>query len=817
MKKSSFNQAWTLKHNLSTIMESVMPSGGAVEEVTLPHDALIAMRRSADSAGGPGMGYFQGENIEYRKTFVIPSAEKDQVHYLNFDGVYMNASYWINGVFVGSYPYGYAPCSMRIDEFIKYDEPNTLRVMIRGSALPNARWYPGLGIYRDAWLLTGESLHLADNGLHITTLHCDTDLAVLEVKAKVQNAGAAAREAYAHLTVKDQNGNVVARRKSRFYVSANDRVEVRQRVDIENPQIWDVDTPNLYTCECVLVDKHNGEAGDRLDTTFGIRKLQLDAKYGIRLNGKPIKLKGGCVHHDNGCIGAVSVLDAEIRKVRKHKEAGYNALRTAHNPPSAAFLEACDRVGMLVMHEFTDVWTEAKAVYDYGEFMPQTWEKDLEAVVNRDYNHPSVIMWSIGNEIPETGNPISNKWGRKLVDKFRSLDQSRFITNGVNVMMSCIPRMQEVMKLMAIEAAEMSGGINDLMNDVGGVMKRFAISNVPTQFVEEACDMLDLVGYNYTAERYEKEHPDYPDRIYYGSETSPQVLDTNWAIVERNAYVVGDFCWTSWDYLGEVGIGRVEPMEENNKSFMGDYPWIAAYDADFDLTGYRRPISYWRQIIWGGRNHKPYIAVQRPCNYGKEMFYGQWSWTDSINSWTWPGYEGKKTAVEIYSDAEEAELFVNGVSQGKKPVGDDFRKFYCKWEAVYEPGDLLAVAYIGGKEVGRYELKTAQGATLCVSADKTTLKAGSNDLCYVEIELRDENGTLDMNACATAQLQIEGAVLLGSGSGDPKTEEKYQDLVHKFFEGRMIAVVKAPAVAGTAKLTVSSEGMQSISVDIQIV
>lgn len=821
MKRCSFNQNWTLSHGLGTIMESMFGSNVKQEKVTLPHDAMITMNRSADAVSGPGMAYFEGENISYTKHFTVPSSEKDKVHYLYFDGVYMNATFSINGVFVKKYRCGYTPCSFRIDKYLRYDQPNELKVMIRGSAVPNGRWYPGEGIYRDTWILTGDYLHIAPDGLHVTTLDCDPQLGVLEVKADVRNAGPAGREAYAKLIVKDQEGNVVATRKARFYVDANDKVLVRQRIDLENPKLWNVDTPNLYTCECVLEDRFSGEFVDAADATFGIRKLQLDAKNGLRINGQTVKLKGGCIHHDNGLLGAVSVKDAEERRIRLHKEGGYNAFRTAHNPPSAALLDACDRMGMLVMHEFTDVWTETKALYDYAEYMPDTWEEDVENVVRRDYNHPSIIMWSIGNEIPETGNTLATQWGRKLVEKFKSLDSTRFVTNGINVMVSCIPYLAEMMQAMQAQQAEASAqadGVNDVIGGLGDVMGMFATSDRFDAYMEESCDMLDLIGYNYTNDRYEREHPIHPDWIFFGSETFPGQLDKNWATVSRNSYVIGDFCWTSMDYLGEVGCGRIVQKELDAGGFMGAYPWLAAADGDFDLTGFRKPMSFWREIIWGGGNHKPYIAVHRMQNFGKDLQISQWNFTDAINSWTWPGYEGKPTAVEVYSDAEEVELFINGVSQGKKPVGDDFKKFYCRWDTVYAPGELLAVAYIGGQEVGRYELKTAQNAKLCVKADKTVLKAGSSDLCYVEIELRDENGVMDMTCAKSAAVSLEGPVqLAGCGSGNPCTEERYCDTTHQFFEGRMLAIVKASEETGKAVVTVTSEGMEPVSIAIEVV
>lgn len=815
MQKQSFNKNWVVKHRLSSIMSSVWGAQCKEENVSLPHDAMITMERAADAPSGVDMAFFKGENIVYVKEFVIPAEEKDKVHYLYFDGVYMNPTFFINGAFVQKFRYGYTPCCMRIDRYLRYDAPNTLQVAIRGTNLPNSRWYSGQGIYRDAWILTGDYLHVAPDGLHVTTLDCDRELAVLEVKAELQNEGQRSREGYVKLTVHDGSGREVAGRKARFYVDSNGRVTVRQRIHLEKPALWNVDTPNLYSVDCQVIDRETEQTVDTAQASFGVRKLQLDSVHGLRINGQSVKLKGGCVHHDNGLLGAVSVDDAEARRVLLHKNMGYNALRTAHNPPSAALLNACDKYGMLVMHEFTDIWTQNKAAFDYSEYFPESWEADVEAVVRRDYNHPSIIFWSIGNEIPETGETLGAQWGRKLAEKFRSLDHTRFITNGINVMVSCIPYFKQIMENQA------KNGVNDIIGTSGGaadMMSMITSSPMLDPYVEESCDLLDVIGYNYSNERYEREHPLHPEWIFFGSETFSGALDKNWDTVKRNSYVLGDFCWTSMDYLGEVGCGRIAPKDQDSGAFMGDYPWLASADGDFDLTGFRRPMSYWREIIWGGREHVPYIAVHRMQNFGKELYISRWNFTDAINSWTWPGYEGKPTTVEVYSDAEEVELFLNGASLGRKKVGNDFHQFYCCWDVAYAPGTLLAVAYIGGREAGRYELSTAGTPRLSVRADKRILRAGSNDLSYVEIELRDENGILYMASDRTATVRVDGtAVLAGCGSANPCTEERYDSLTHRFFEGRILAILRAGEQAGKTSLTVSADGMKSVTVEVETV
>lgn len=821
MVKQSFNKKWVLQHGLSTFMENIFGNPAPMEEVDLPNDVMITLKRDPNEITGAGMGYFPGENLEYTKKFFISGEERKRVHYLKFDGVYMNATFLINGIFVTNHENGYTPCIMKIDRYLKYDAENEVKIMIRGSAQPFARWYPGLGIYRGVYLLTGNYLHVKEDGIRITTVDCDEKLAVVEIEADILNEGAEARQAKAYFEICTKEGDIVAATPVRFYIDANNKVTVRRRVTVTNPRLWSVDTPSLYICKCKIAEP---EEIDYAEVVFGIRKLQLDSHYGLRINGKSVKLKGGCLHHDNGVIGAVSVKDAELRKIRLLKEGGYNAVRTAHNPPSAELLEACDELGMLVMHEFTDVWTDVKAIYDYGQYMPKCWEDDLESSIRRDYNHPSIIMWSIGNEIPETGNPVSAQWGRKLVDKIKTLDRSRFITNGMNVMVSVMTRMAEVLNAMILEEggskedAVVSGGVNEIMDTHPQLLTKLGAGTFLDRYVEESCDMLDIVGYNYSANRYEREHAVYPDWVFVGTETNSPDLDVNWEIVKKNPYVIGDFAWTAWDYLGEVGCGRLVEKEKNERASMAPYPWLTAYCADFDITGFRRPMSYWRETVWSGRNHEPYIAVHNPERYGREFAPNNHAWTDSMNSWTWKGCEGKETAVEVYSDAEEMELIVNGRSLGRKSVGNEFKQFYCRWNTVYMPGEVTAVAYIDGTEVGRSVLRTAGKAKLCTRADKTILHAGSDELSYVEIELRDDKNVLNMNVAETVSVKAEGQIKVwGCGSADPVSEESFQAEEHRIFEGRLLAVVKALENPGVGRLIVTVNGTESEMVDFNII
>ncbi len=564
---------------------------------------------------------------------------------------------------------------------------------------------------------------------------------------------------------------------------------------------------------------------DSDEGTFGIRKLQLDAKHGLRINGQAVKLRGGCIHHDNGVTGTAEFAHTAEFRVRRLKEAGYNAIRSSHYPMSRRLLDACDKYGMLVMDEFADVWTTTKVDFDYGMNMSEWWEYDVEHIVNKDFNHPCVIMYSIGNEIPETGNKFDTQWGRKLADKFRALDPERYVTNSLNLMLSVMDRMNELMPEILREngieipenASEGSMEINSLMSELGDAMAMITCSDQVGSAVEEALGQVDIIGYNYAAPRYEKDLKKYPNRILVGSETNPGDLDYNWELVEKHPRVIGDFSWTAWDYLGEAGIGKISYGNKVSQgwSFYAPYPCKAGYCGDMNLIGDRRPVSYWREIVWGLRK-APYLSVQPPQHYGEKKLMSQWCTTDAVRSWTWRGFEGKKVLVEVYTDAEEAELFVNGASAGRKAVGEQ-KKYQVIFDTIYEPGTLETVVYSGGKEVGRDRIETAGGGTVIhAEADCASVPADGSDICYVEISIQDQKGVLDIGAEKPVSVSVEGpGRILGFGSADPESEENYFDKTAKPYEGRLRAAVRGTGGAGAILVKLSGEGYEEQTVRIE--
>ena len=736
---------------------------------------------------------------------------------MGFEGVYMNTFVYVNGDLAGKNHNGYSDFNVQINDYLRYGQENEVKVVVKNSSQPNTRWYSGAGIYRNVKLMKAEPIYIAADGVRITTVDAEPGLAVLQIDIAMKNETFGPHTGYAITTIKDAGGNAVSEQSTKFTVPSAGGISARQRITLPSPQLWDTENPYLYTCETVI--QVNEKVMDADIATFGIRKLQLDSVHGLRINGKAVKIKGGCIHHDNGVIGAAAFEDAEVRRIRKLKEAGYNAVRASHHPMGRTLLDACDRHGMLVMDELADCWTHGKADYDYAFAFLESWEQDIERMIGKDYNHPSVIMYSIGNELAEIGTPHGNVLGRRIVEKIRSLDDTRYITNGVNLLMTALGRLKEIAadqgfsELSALE----SGEINQVMQALGPLMAKVTSSDIIQNMVEEAFGMLDIDGYNYSADRYLIERAKSPHKTFLGTETSPAALDKNWELVMNNGFVLGDFSWTAWDYLGEVGIGKVTYEGDPATPFYAPYPWVTAQTGDFEITGYRLPISYWREIIWGGRGHVPYIAVQKPERYGHKATLSKWGWTDSISSWTWPGYENKNIVVEVYSDAEEAELFINGKSQGKKRVGDDFKKFYCKWDTAFEPGLVEAIAYVGNKEVGRYSLKSAGAPKLRVTKERESVRAGSNDLCYVNVELADADGILHTADQRKVTVAIEGpASIQGSGTGRAGTEENYYDFTHETYYGRMQVVVRAGADNGIAKLTIGAEGLNPANIEIPV-
>lgn len=803
MIRTSFNDNWTVGPKAGFFSE-IATASVAPKMVTLPYDAMIGNKKLKPEEGGnAAIGFFPEAGYDYKKKFFVPAEYKEKRVTFEFESVYMNAMVYINGDFAGQHPYGYSNFYIKADRFLKYGEENEIKVVAMN--YKDARWYSGAGIYRNTKLVVGNLVHIALDGVKVTTPDVQNDRAVVTVATTVENEGLHTQTVNVQTEIMDAEGNVVARETSPMTTFAGESATLRQRVYVRQPQLWSVEEPNLYRCQTHITSSE-GEILDEEMTTFGIRTLTLDADKGLSINGEAVKLRGACIHHDNGVIGAATIDRAEERRVEILKQAGFNALRSSHHPMSKALLDACDRLGMLVMDESFDMWTSTKMDHDYALHFSTWWEKDIEAMVNKNYNHPCVIMYTIGNEIPETGRAIDSVWGRRMAEKIRTLDNTRFITNSINFMVSSLDDIIKMMKADQPNDSEGSSeGINTMMNNLGDHMAAIVASDLAKEKTAESFAYVDIAGYNYGEARYLMDLEQFPNRVIVGSETNPNQIDINWKMVKENNRIIGDFTWTGWDYLGESGIGRVayDPAELAS-GVVGGYPWFVAWCGDIDIIGNRRPVSYYREIVFGLRK-EPYITVLRPEHYDKQPIPMMWSWSDSVSSWSWNGYEGKPIKVEVYADAEEVELQVNGVSVGKAAAGEQNR-FKAEFETVYQPGEIVAVAYNGGQEIGRMKLHSATGdVTLKVEADRTDIAATDSDLSFVMISLVDEQGNLYNTADRKVSVKVEGAgVLQGFGSANPKSEETFYETEHTTFDGKALAVVR-PTSTGLITVTVTAE------------
>lgn len=800
MSTDSFNAGWTVRPKASIFAQLAGSSAEAVP-VTLPHDVIITLERGAEHNGG--QAYFPGGVFEYSKTFEVPEEWRAKRVSLEFGGVYRDAVVFVNNVAAGQRPYGYSSFLVDLDPYLRYGEPNVVRVEARSHE--DSRWYTGAGIFRDTRLIVSELVHVAWRGVRITTPDVDAERAVVEVAVEVRNDGLSTETVTVDVEVLDDVALVVASGSVPVTVRAGSTATARIRTYVGEPRLWSVDDPQLYAATIRL---HAADAVvDEQSTKFGVRTLRLDPVHGLRINGETVKLRGACVHHDNGILGAAAIGRAEERKVELLKAAGFNAIRSSHNPLSEALLDACDRVGMLVIDETFDVWTESKSSFDYSLAFQEWWERDVEAMVLKDINHPSVIFYSIGNEIPETGNPLGSEWGRRLAEKVRSLDPTRFVTNGINGFVATIDDFVD--EFQQVTAA---GGVNDAMTSHADLQNKIARSSVVTERTAESFGVLDVAGMNYGDARYTLDRELFPNRIIVGSETFPPRIGDTWPVILDSPQVIGDFTWTGFDYLGEVGIGRAQ-YTDGTSEFTAPFPWIAAWCGDLDLTGFRRPASYYREIVFGLRT-EPYIAVQRPENYHRTpKVTGGWSWTDSIGSWTWPVEPGTPIRVEVYSgDGDEVELRLDGKTLARRTVGKGM-PLVTVFETEYKPGELTAIAYRNGSETGRAALCSAVGATsLTATADRDVLVADDADLAFISIELRDTAGTLVTSEDRRVAVSVEGGgVLQAFGSARPDNVERYDTGEHTTFDGRALAVVR-PTGAGAITVTVTADGLEPVVV-----
>ena len=751
---------------------------GGEKRIDLPHDYVITLPRTPDAPGGAANGFFNGTGGVYTKYMRFP----DSPHtILDIDGAYMCARICINDDQVAMHPHGYTPYLVDLSDKAHPEKINKIMISVL-NVQPSTRWYSGSGVYRDVYLWTGGKVRIEPWDLFVTTKKFNNNSAEIAVKF----SACADFECNAEVEFEIYSDTKCVKRESFTYNFPEGRNENEEVITIDNPKLWDCDNPNLYTLKARI--KVNGATEDKSEITFGIRTGCASADTGLLLNGKEIKLKGGCIHHDHGVLGSAEYPAAVHRKLKLLKNAGYNAVRTAHYPPSLTFLEECDRLGLLVMDEAFDMWNIPKNQLDYSLWFADWWQKDISYMVLRDRNHPSVISYSIGNEIPERGgNSDGYVWAQRLSDEIRKYDNTKLVTSGVCMAWNIFPNPhapEEYKERIKPDGADYW-----------------------QENTEKFMEPLDIVGYNYLYKQYDSDSKKYPNRVIWGSETHVLNFYHSWNEVMKHKNVIGDFTWTAYDNLGEAGTGRFSWGEDGyiNGMSLGKYPWRSCYQGDFDLCGFRRPQSYFREVIWKN-NTSPHIFTTHPKHNG-DIFSGTgWHWYDVSETWTFDDeYIGKPVKTEVYSTDDEIVFFLNGKEIAKATPLNGI----AAAEIPYQKGKLTAAAYKNGKETARFSIETTCKAyKLNIVSEKTEITADNRDLCYYDIFVEDENGKLVSDAEYETECKVFGAELLGIFSGNPSNEDQYGTNKCHTFGGKAVAIVKRQS-PGVIKIVVSAKGLKS--------
>ena len=740
---------------------------GKSVNVNLPHDWDIYDAPDPETGEtGTGGGWFHGGKGEYHKKFRVESLEFKEggLAKLHFEGVYQKAEVFVNGQKAGQHGYGYTPFTVDVTPYLYNDNrENEVVVKVDNSGQPNCRWYSGSGIYRHVWLQTMPALHIAQNGIYVTTPEVSADKATVQVEVTVENESDEERAATVVISATQQKTSINMLLPVK--VPAHGSKSVTGTFTVQNPELWSIDNPHLYEAAVELKESYaEGKTSfaviDRQKAKYGIRSFSFDTEKGFVLNGKPLLLNGACVHHDDGVLGAMAFDAAEIRKVRLMKQAGFNLIRTSHNPTTRAFLDACDSLGMLVISEAFDGWRTAKLKYDYSTMIDSCYREDVHAMVLRDRNHPSIITWSIGNEVIERKELRVIQTAKLLKEAILECDKTRPVTE-------------------ALCAWDRDWEIYDPHFDV-----------------------LDIGGYNYMIFKHQTDHQRNPKRVMWQTESYPRDAFRNWATVSDNTYVVGDMVWTGLDYLGESGIGRYYyEGERPGESFApgGQPDWHGTYCGDVDITGWRKPISHYREMLWNDGTSL-YMAVKEPNGYRGNIKETMWSVWPTWESWNWAGWEGKPVDVEVYTKQPEVKLYLNDRLIGTKSVNRQ-TEFKAVFQVPYEAGTLRAEA--GSESV---TLSTAgEPARLRLSLDRKTISADGQDLAYVTVEVVDSKGRICPDAAIPCEAFVKGqGQLMAFASADMKDREPATSPRVKTWKGRALLVVRSNKSKGKVQVSIKS-------------
>ena len=769
MQSILFHDHWYVRHT---------DENGPGKPVPLPHDAMLSEPRTADAGGGLNISWFKGRDYVYTRHFSVSKKDLMMHNVLEFEGVYRKAEVWINGKKTAFRPYGYTNFYVELDDCLREGD-NTVEVIARNGDQPNSRWYSGSGIYRPVKWWRSPKKHIELNGVRIRTLRVNP--AVIEISVRTSEPGP--------VTVQILDGETVTTEAS---------FEGSTQITISDAKLWSVDTPSLYTAKVRF-----GE--DTAVETFGIRTLQW-GKDGFLVNGERVILCGACVHHDNGLLGAVCHPDAVERKLRILKENGYNAIRSAHNPCSKAALEVCDRIGLMVMDEYIDQWYIHKTQHDYVEYFDQFRHQDLADMVDKDYNHPCVIMYSTGNEVAETAQPKGIALTEEMTEELHRLDATRPVTCGINIFFNFLNSIgmgqysdekaaKEAQRAANAKASgkkkKESATGSKFFNDMAGLlgadfMKLGATLHGSDVTTRQAYARMDIAGYNYGEKRYRRDLKKYPDRLILGSETFCSDAYRFWELAKENPRLLGDFVWSGIDYLGEDGIGAWE-YKEYAPEFEHNVGWISAGAGRIDLTGKPLGEALYTRVAFE-QDSGPFLAVRPICHAGRSHSPSAWKMTNAMPTWSFRGWEGKQAHVEVYARADSVELLLNGASLGRKQVKNNC---VFTFHVPYANGKLEAVAYDApGHETGRSTLETAGEETILRAVpEETMVRAGH--LSFIRLQYTDSNGIVKPCERGVLDVKVEGGRLVGLGSACPYYERSYLDSTCDTYYGEALAIVEA--------------------------
>jgi beta-galactosidase len=755
--------------------------------VHLPHDWSIIDYAVQDSLhegpfyknipGGADVGYLRNGTAWYRKNYVTPENSEGKQIILGFDGVQTQMELWVNDILMGEHAYGYTPFLFDIAPALKGPGETNVIAIKTVNLGENSRWFAGAGIYRPVTLSVLQSVAIAPWGVYVTTPEVSTDQAIVNIEIEVSNKLESEFELSGEILIYSPDNKQIKLSAAAVTVGANSNAYLTASATIEGPVLWDIDQPHLYRTEVIL--QADGKEIDNYKTSFGIRSIAYSVEAGFLLNGEELLMKGACMHHDNGLLGAAAFPDAEYRRVKRMKEYGYNAIRTSHNPPSESFLNACDELGVVVIDESFDQWVEPKRPNDYSNYFKEWHIRDIQAMVYRDRNHPSVVMWSFGNEVKERAEPEGIEIGKTLVNAIKEVDDTRPVTQAV-----C------------------------LFWDNPG--KEWDYS-------EGAFSMQDIGGYNYQYMEYEPDHLKFPERMMYGSETFPKFAWENWEMVKRHSYVFGDFVWTGMDYVGESGIGHNDIIDEQSRqqlSFLKPWPWYVSWCGDIDILGNKKPQSYYRDVLW--EESKLELMAVRPVPEGMSTWISYWGWHDELNSWNWEGYEDVPITVKVYSSYAEVKLELNGELIGSVQI-DSTDRYTAQFELPYAPGELRATGVSDGKELESVVLQTTGPASRLELVEETTvIPADKNTLAFINVQATDKEGLMVPTNQSELRVKVSGpATLQTAGNAAPEHQGSFTDDTFSLFRGKGMVIVRSTGEPGTVTVEVSSENLKPASVSLE--